>query len=309
MTKKEAEHLANGVQDLKQTPIDDAPKTAAELVAQVNQLPMPNETPASDDRLAEFAGEGFEGVRVEDQTIPFLRILQANSPQCKRDSGITCREGDVFNTVEQSVFNGEQGVNVIPVRFTPRIIEWKPRAAGGGFIAAHPYNVDLSGCERNERRVWVNPSNGHEFVETAEYACIQLLPEDDFRRVVIAFTSTQIRKSRALLTVASQITVRTRDGRRLQAPLYSTVYSFTTVPESNELGEWNGWRIMPLRRVNENELELARSFHASLAAGAPTANYAQMEPEPSGVDVGAADMDSGVQGPDPFANVKDTDIL
>jgi len=310
MTKKEAEQLSNGVkQDPKQTPIEDAPKTAAELVARQNQLPAtPVETPASDDALAEFSGEGFENARVDDQTVPFLRILQANSPQCRRDSGIKCREGDIYNTVEQSVWDGEHGVNIIPVRFTPRIIEWRSRAVGGGFVAAHPYNLDLSRFERNDRRVWVDKATGHEFVETAEYACLQLFDDQEFRRVMIAFTSTQMRKSRALLTIASQIMVRTKDGRRLQAPLYSTVYQFTSVPESNELGEWNGWRIMPLRRVTNDELDLARSFHAALTAGGPTANYAQMEAEAPD-DAPVSDLDAGTQGPDPFAGVKDSDIL
>ena len=60
---------------------------------------------------------GFEEVTSSDIQIPFLRIIQALSPQIKKtDSEFIegASQGDIFNTVTQEVYKADEGVLVVP---------------------------------------------------------------------------------------------------------------------------------------------------------------------------------------------------
>ena len=59
-------------------------------------------------------GSGFEEVTSSDIQIPFLRIIQALSPQLKKsDAGFIqgASSGDIFNTVTKKTWAGEKGVS------------------------------------------------------------------------------------------------------------------------------------------------------------------------------------------------------
>ena len=69
---------------------------------------------------------GFEEVTSSDIQIPFLRIIQALSPQIKKsDSEFIegASQGDIFNTVTHSTWSGDEGIVVIPVYFQTKFLE------------------------------------------------------------------------------------------------------------------------------------------------------------------------------------------
>ena len=72
-------------------------------------------------------GSGFEEVTSSDIQIPFLRLIQALSPQLKKsDAGYIegASSGDIFNTVTKKTWDGEKGVVVIPVFFQLKLLEF-----------------------------------------------------------------------------------------------------------------------------------------------------------------------------------------
>ena len=72
-----------------------------------------------------------------DIAIPYINILQTTSPQlnpAKAEYVEGAKVGQFYNTVSQQV---SESLNVIPVLYQLRYVEWKPRESGGGFVEAH----------------------------------------------------------------------------------------------------------------------------------------------------------------------------
>ena len=87
--------------------------------------------------LEEEAGAGLENLSTEDMQIPFIRILQALSPQLNKQDSLYIKgaeQGDIFNTVSQQVFKSDEGVIVVPCFFEKKFLEFALRSSGGGFI-------------------------------------------------------------------------------------------------------------------------------------------------------------------------------
>jgi len=60
--------------------------------------------------LEEEAGAGLENFTTDDMQIPFIRILQALSPQLNKQDSMYIKgaeQGDIFNTVTQEVYKAE----------------------------------------------------------------------------------------------------------------------------------------------------------------------------------------------------------
>ena len=86
--------------------------------------------------MAEFAGEGMDSIGTEDMQIPFLRILQALSPEIQKNDPKFIKgasAGDLVNTVTGETWDGDDGVVVIPCGYTMKYLEFMLRDTGGGY--------------------------------------------------------------------------------------------------------------------------------------------------------------------------------
>lgn len=66
------------------------------------------------------AGGGMEGTDFDSFAVPFLVVLQSMSPQCKKSDGAYiegAEEGMIFNTASGEVFDGEEGVMLVPFAY------------------------------------------------------------------------------------------------------------------------------------------------------------------------------------------------
>lgn len=229
-----------------------------------------------DDSLFEDeAGAGLENVRPEDQAIPFLRVLQALSPQLKRQNANYidgAKEGDILNTVDRVVWDGDKGILVIPCWFRPTLVEWKPRSVGGGFVRAteanSPEGVSMkAAAQRGDDGKSYLPSGNH-VIDTAQHYVLQISEEGEFlARAVIAMSSTQLRVSRQWMTMREQQTGKNSKGVRFTLPSYACVYRLTTANQVNDKGEFFNWSVALERRANAGEVDMARAFYLGVKAG------------------------------------------
>ena len=74
------------------------------------------------------AGAGFEGTKSSDLSIPFLNVLQSNSPAVAEGR---LKNGDIANSVTGEIYAGETGVPFQPVHHEHKFVKWRPRDAGG----------------------------------------------------------------------------------------------------------------------------------------------------------------------------------
>ena len=77
-----------------------------------------------DDLLS--GGTGLEDTDSGDYAIPFVRVLQSGSPQLKKNHAKYIEgasQGMLFNTVSNAVYDGDEGILVIPCAYTKKYIE------------------------------------------------------------------------------------------------------------------------------------------------------------------------------------------
>lgn len=246
----------------------------------------------ADDIFEAEAGAGSEAVRPEDQAVPFLRILQALSPQVKRANAAYvegAKEGDVLNTVDQTIWDGERGILVIPCYFRPVLVEWRPREQGGGFVRSVEANgiegirLKASATRSDDGKVYL--PNGNTLIDTAQHYVIQVtetgLGESSFvARALIAMSSTQLKVSRQWITLREQQIGKNAQGGRFALPSYACVYRLTTRSQSNEKGEFYNWSVSLYRRSTLDEVNMARAFYAGLRSG--EVKHAEHDDEGSG---------------------------
>jgi hypothetical protein len=222
----------------------------------------------------EMSGLGFAETTTEDMSIPFLRILGAQSPQVDENEGAYvegAKGGMIYNTVTNTVTSGKEGVLVVPCYYNRRFVEWKPRDQGGGYVGSYlPEDPIVATASRNDNNDEVLP-NGNLLTNTAQHFVI-LIEGDSYSRSLITMSSTQLKKSRRWLAQMNGMTAMGKNGP-YTLPMMSQVYRLTTVPEQNDKGKWHGWVIAKERQIDLTDVfekglfENAVAFSKSVEAG------------------------------------------
>lgn len=230
--------------------------------------------PAGFEEIEDVADQGFEDVDDETFSIPFLSILQSNSPQVKRSESAYIKgaeEGMLVNTVTKELFDGDDGVDVIPLHYRRAFTKWTPRDDGGGFHGE--YSVDeFKKLDTTRDGGKFVDGEGYEYVDTRYHYVIVVKADGSFEPALITMTSTQIPKSKNLMSRLKSIKLRGKRGR-FTPPMYFNVVRIRTAAESNDQGTWMGFLIDDIRQIdtsNENELEAmreAQSFREQVRSG------------------------------------------
>ena len=238
-----------------------------------------NEVAAMAD-YGEDAGSGFETTDTSELSIPFLGILQSNSPQVEDEDPVGAKSGMFFNTVTRELISGTDGFVFLPVHKDRQYVEWVPREKGGGFVGMFAPDADevkKAISNNNNNRYGKLAVGDNDLIETY-YVYGLLLSEDGSETVgfgVISFTSTKIKPCRDWFT-----SMYTLKGR---APLFANRARFTTAKQKNDKGTFYNFRIDPLgdswasSLINPTDqaelLEEARDFRKMIMSGMATANY------------------------------------
>lgn len=229
----------------------------------------------------EDAGSGFEQADKDAYAIPFLSVLQAGSPQVKKSDGAYIKgaeEGSLFNSVTQEVVAGDVGVQVIPCYYTRRFVRWGARELGGGFKAEYtPDDPIVSTASTIDGRSYfaddkseINPKTSDVLVDTRNHYVLIAKADGSFTPAVVSMTSSQLKKSRQWMSKMDGLKFTGKDGQVKTKPMFSHLYTLTTVPESNDAGSWFGYKITLGEEVSAVSPALyaaAKAFQKSITAG------------------------------------------
>jgi hypothetical protein len=247
-----------------------------------NQVAKKEDAPLaiSNDELLAFAGQGVEDLGTDDLAIPFINILQSNSPEISKRDGKYIEGAEVgmlFNSVTRELFDGEKGIEVIPCAYQRTLVEWVPREQEGGFVASHdPESGILAETTKNERGQDILP-NGNYLANTASHYVVLLSPTYGPTQAVISMTSTQLKKSRRWNTQMVSQTMTLPDGSVKPMPSFSSAYKLKTMPESNKHGTWFGYDVGEHRAVTSEEFHLGAAFYKAVMAGTIKASTPEQE--------------------------------
>jgi hypothetical protein len=235
------------------------------------------------------AGIGFNNIRPEDVAIPFMAILQSNSPQVRKGptqiAGAT--EGDIYNTVTQKIYNGAKGVLVVPCAYEKAYVEWGDRDNGGGFVKKHTDEAILAQCSKGGPNGTKDILSNGNYIATTNYHYAIVLEEDGtLSRVVIGMTSTQLKRSRRWLGQMLGIQIKRADGSLFTPPMFSHSYRLSTCVETKDSKSWMNWQIdNPTLLSDANVYTFAKDFAKMVSAGSVKTAEPAPEEESNSVDV------------------------
>ena len=195
------------------------------------------------DDMLKDANSGLENVTSEDLAIPFLRIIQAMSPQVNARDGKHikgCEQGDIFNTVDNSLFKGDKGVTVVPVAYKRTYLEWLPERKG--LAGVHETSEILARVDRNDKGQDIL-DNGNLLSTTANHYVLVLDGNGNFTQAIIALSGSQLKKSKKWNSIMAGLKIKTKDGNVFTPPTFSHKYVLTSVVEQNDQGSWYGWDV------------------------------------------------------------------
>jgi len=216
---------------------------------------------------------GFEETDASSFAIPFLRILQAISPQAKKQNAKYidgAEEGDFINTVNEKLYKGIEGVIVVPAHYKHVYNEWAPDR--GGYRGQH--TPAQYACLNREIRTdskgnsyEANADTGNMLTDTREHYVMIVEPDGGFTPALLAFSSSELKKSKKWMTFMRELKL---NGQPI--PMQSQMYRITPTPESNDKGEWVGHKIDHIGNVSSlGQYQSAKQFYDMVRSGAAVA--------------------------------------
>lgn len=245
------------------------------------------------DFMADVGG-GMEGADKDSFAIPFLRVLQKISPQCdEADAAYVegAKGGMLFNSVTGKLYDGKEGVTFLPCAFQRRFLQWAPRGAEGAGFRGELMPEDVAQMRADQRvveldgRLFVADADGDvsekksdRLMDTRSHFGL-LVDDESITQVLLPLSSTQIKKSKQLMSMLSSAKVQGPQGM-VTPPTWMNRIKITTVLESNDQGSWYGVRFEADGFIQDKGLyEAGKAFHEAIAAGEAKANFAEARDE------------------------------
>ena len=226
------------------------------------------------------AGQGITNIKQEDLALPFLKVLGQLSPEVnKRDAKYVegSQPGMIINTVTSELYDGEKGIQVLPVYYKRQYIEWQDRGESKGA----PVNIYDAGDsipqttrdKGNKDRL----ANGNYLENTVSHFVVLLGKTPT--TALISMKATQLKISRKWNSMMMGIKMQGKNGL-FTPPTYSHIYKLKTVQQSNDKGTWFGWDVSKVGPITDKGIyEIAKGFSTNVAKGAVITKHGDSEPK------------------------------
>ena len=222
------------------------------------------------------ADKGSQNMTQDDLALPFLKVLGQLSPEVnKRDGKYVegAEPGMILNSVTNEVFDGTKGVQVLPVFYERKYVEWADRGdSKGAPVAIHNAESDIVSTTTRDKSFKDRLPNGNYLENTANHFVIVLGKSP--QSALISMKATQVKISRKWNSMMMGIKLQGKNGL-FTPPTYSHIYNLKTVQMSNDKGTWFGWDVSKVGPIEDKSVyESAKSFAEKVGKGA-----VQVKPE------------------------------
>ena len=173
--------------------------------------------------------------------------------------------GQFYNTVSQEV---STSLNVIPVLYQLKYVEWKPRETGGGLVEMHDADSGILGKTTRDKVTYKDVLSNGNYIATTAYHYVMVQNKDgNWSQAVISMTSTQLKKSRRWNSLMLTQKVEGPSGS-FTPPTYAVIYKLSTVSESNDRGSWFGYQVEKAGQVEDASIyNEAKLFSTAASRG------------------------------------------
>ena len=249
----------------------------------MNQVQQKKSAPLPANIFEEDAAKGLGTIGQQDLALPFLKILGQLSPEViKRDGKYVegAEPGMIFNSVTGELYNGVEGINVIPCFYKLEYIEWKDRGEGlGAPIGIYPSSSDILSKTKPDANYKDRLPNGNYIEKTASHFVIIL--GDSPSTALISMKSTQLKISRKWNSMMSGLKLKGKNGLFTPAS-FSHIYRLKTTQMSNDKGTWFGWEVSKVGPVTESSAyQQAKTFSDNISKGSVKVKHGEEKPKGS----------------------------
>lgn len=226
------------------------------------------EVPMSIEDMSDDAELGGK-VTLKDIAVPYLYVLQSNSPQVNADHSKYIKNaasGMWYLTNLEAVFDGrETGIEFIPCYFEALVTEWTPREQGGGLIASHDPGAEiLNKAKPNERGQLFLP-NGHQLIDTAYHYVLVKRPDTGaWIQAIMPLKSTALKVSRRMNSTIATTMI---PGTNKQAPRWLYKWHGVTTRETKDQYVFSAPKFTQLGMVTAGEYNAAKQYALVAAKG------------------------------------------
>ena len=245
----------------------------------MNEVTMKKENAVAVNMFEADADKGSQNITQEDLALPFLKVLGQLSPEVnKRDGKYVdgAEPGMILNTVTNEVFDGAKGINVLPVFYERKYVEWQDRGEGKGApVAIHEASSDIMNQTTRDKSFKDRLPNGNYLENTANHYVVVL--GDSPQTALISMKATQLKISRKWNSIMMGIKLQGKNGL-FTPPTYSHIYNLKTVQMSNDKGTWFGWDVAKIGPVTDKSIyDIAKNFAERVGKGEVQAKHGSEE--------------------------------
>ena len=214
------------------------------------------------------AAAGFENVKTTSLALPILKLLQNGSGEAQRRNQNYvegAEPGMLLNTVTKKLYNGAEGIEVIPCHYKLEYQEWADFGTGSG----RPENIfdansDILSKTKNE--MGKDRLDNGNYILTVGQHYVLIKDGISTENALISMSSSQGKVSRKWNSMMMSITLDGKDGP-YTPPSFSHKYRLTSVLNSGKGNQWYGYNVVKVGPVEEPALyERAKKFYTSLAS-------------------------------------------
>ena len=213
------------------------------------------------------SGMGLENMDKGDLALPFLKLLQSGSDETKKKHAKYvdgAEAGMFYNTVTKKLYDGEKGIEVIPVFYKMTYPEWAPFERREGRPISNDRGPEIlkETTQNNSNKDLL--SNGNEIIKTANHFVI--INGERPEKALMTMKSTQLKVSRGWNSLMEdQFETDPKTGKSIPAPMFSRVYRLKSVENAGSNFSWHGYNITMVKKVDDVGLyQMARDFYNSL---------------------------------------------
>ena len=235
----------------------------------MNEVTMKKENAVAVNLFEADADKGSQNMTQEDLALPFLKVLGQLSPEVNKVHARYVKgaePGMIINSVTNELYDGAKGIDVLPVFYERKLIEWQDRGAGTGApVAIHDASSDIMSQTTRDKSYKDRLPNGNYIENTANHFVIVL--GDSPSTALISMKATQLKISRKWNSVMMGIKLQGKNGL-FTPPTYSHIYNLKTVQMSNDKGTWFGWDVAKVGPVEDKSVyDVAKSFAEKVSKG------------------------------------------
>ena len=188
---------------------------------------------------------GLENIDSSELKIPFINLLQSNSPLVEKDE--IGKAGQFFDTVGEEIYDE---LTIIPCARQKRFVEWvrrnKDDGSGGGFVGVHlPDSAEVEAARKRSSSQYelLSEDGKHEFVETYYVYVLYQNKSGFWDKGVLPFTSTKIGKYKDFIGLALKQQIRVEGSDPIQLPLFAHRYVLGSERVEKDGNAWRNYTI------------------------------------------------------------------